>query len=78
MIDEFFFSDNRAGTLGKVRQNIKRPAPEGNCHTVTPEHPLSRGQFKRAEPQVPMSTPAGHGCRRDAADLVVMRFFRVA
>ena len=36
--------------VGKIDQNIERPAAEGQHRTVAPEHPLANGKFERAEP----------------------------
>src|SRR3954463_15161678 len=34
-IDEFFLSDDLAGTLGEVDQNVQRPAAEGKYFVAT-------------------------------------------
>ena len=35
IIDEFFLSDDLAGTLGEVDQNVQRPAAEGKYFVAT-------------------------------------------
>jgi hypothetical protein len=40
VIDEILFSDDLAGTFGKMDQNIERPAAEGQHHAVAPQNSL--------------------------------------
>ena len=40
IIDEFFLSDDLAGTLGEVDQNVQRPAAEGTYFVATSQDPF--------------------------------------
>jgi hypothetical protein len=40
IIDEFFLSDDLAGTLGEVDQNVQRPAAEGKYFVATSQDPF--------------------------------------
>ena len=55
VIDEFLLRDDLTRVVGKIDQNIQRPAAEGKHFIVAPEHPLANRKFERAEPQLPVN-----------------------
>src|SRR6267143_3230998 len=63
LIEEFLLRDDLTRAVGKIDQNIQRPAAEGKHSTVAPEYPLANRKFKRAEPQLPVNYGAMHVCQ---------------
>src|SRR6266852_6467296 len=63
VIDELLLRDDLTRAVGKIDQNIQRPAAEGKHSTVAPEYPLTNRTFKRAEPQLPVNYGAMHVCQ---------------
>ena len=61
VINEFFLCDDLAGALGKIDQNIERPAAEGKHLTIAPKDPLADRKLKRAKLQVSVNAIASHG-----------------
>ena len=46
--------------LGKINQNIERPAAKGERYTIASKGPLANRKFERAEPQFPMNRGVRH------------------
>src|SRR5712675_3029810 len=60
VIDEFLLGDHLTRAVGKIDQNIQRPAGEGKHLTIAPEYPLANRKFERAEPQLPVNRATKH------------------
>ncbi len=46
--------------LGKINQNIERPAAKVERYTIASKDPLANRKFERAEPQFPMNRGVRH------------------
>jgi hypothetical protein len=64
VINELFLCDDFAGTLGKIDQDIERPAAEGKHDTVALKDSLATRKLKRAELQFSVKVIARHGFQR--------------
>jgi hypothetical protein len=60
VINEFLLCDHLAGALGKIDQNIERPAAEGKHFTIAPKDPLADRKLKRAKLEIFTKT-VSHG-----------------
>ena len=60
VIHQLLLCDHLTRTLGKVDQDVERPAAERKHLTVAPKHPLAARKLERTELQLPMNRGAMH------------------
>src|SRR5882672_2605371 len=61
VIHQLLLCDHFTWALGKVDQDVERPAAEGQYHTVAPEHPLLRQKLEGAKLQTSFNIIVSHG-----------------
>jgi hypothetical protein len=61
VIHEFLLCDHLTRTLGKVDQDVERPAAKGQYRTVAPKHPLPARKLEGAKLQISMNIADSHG-----------------
>src|SRR5258708_26727434 len=59
-VDQLLLCDHLTRTLGKVDQEVERPAAKAQPHTLAP-HRFANRKFERAELQLSISSRARHG-----------------
>src|SRR5882757_8930819 len=61
VVDQLLLCDHLTWTLGKVDQDVERPAAKGQHHTLAPQQPFANRKFERAELQLSISSSVRHG-----------------
>src|SRR5712675_3341188 len=60
VVDQLLLCDHLTWTLGKVDQDVERPAAKGQHHTLAPQQPLPARKFEGAKLQISINVIVSH------------------